>query len=224
MNNKGFIATSLIYSFFLIFITLFLTIIADYLQNKVLLNTIENGIKDNINNTKSIEDFEVGDIINNVSGSEIYGIPDNSSWIVAAINFDNKNTTGDESKLILYKITPELSDDTYAVTVDKIKSDLESYGNYNDTILSELILNVDGIYTLQNSGTSYIISKECSKVQINETNKDLVDIDSKGSCATAPTLTNSIYRERKEILEWNDKKITVNPDTFNGITIMGEAS
>ena len=51
MNNKGFIATSLIYSFFLIFITLFLTIIADYLQNKVLLNTIEKGIKEDINNS-----------------------------------------------------------------------------------------------------------------------------------------------------------------------------
>ena len=153
----------------------------------------------------------------------VYGIPDNSSWIVAAINFDNKKTTDDESKLILYKITPDLPDDTYAVTVNKIKSDLESYGNYNDTRLNELILNVDGNYTLPNSGTSYIISKECSKVKINETNKDLVDIDSKGSCETEPTLTNSIYRERKEILEWNDKKITVNPDSFNGITITGEA-
>ena len=49
MNNKGFIATSLIYSFFLVFITLFLTIIADYLQDKVLLNTIESSIKGELN-------------------------------------------------------------------------------------------------------------------------------------------------------------------------------
>ena len=56
-NNKGFIATSLIYSFFLIFITLFLTIIADYLQNKVLLNTIENGIKEDINYGLKCDDF-----------------------------------------------------------------------------------------------------------------------------------------------------------------------
>ena len=40
MKKNGFIATSLIYSFFLIFITLFLTIIADYLQDKVLLRFI----------------------------------------------------------------------------------------------------------------------------------------------------------------------------------------
>lgn len=70
MNKKGFIATSLIYSFFLIFITLFLTIIADYLQDKVLLNTIERGIKNDINNSLGIQDFQIGDklyFINSVS-------------------------------------------------------------------------------------------------------------------------------------------------------------
>lgn len=63
MNNKGFIATSLIYSFFLIFVTLFLGIIADYLQDKVLLNTIEKGIKEDLNSSMGIQDFEVGDIL-----------------------------------------------------------------------------------------------------------------------------------------------------------------
>ena len=62
-KKNGFIATSLIYSFFLVFITLFLTIIADYLQNKVLLNTIESDIKENINGTKNIGDFKVGDVL-----------------------------------------------------------------------------------------------------------------------------------------------------------------
>lgn len=62
-KKNGFIATSLIYSFFLVFITLFLTIIADYLQNKVLLNTIESDIKEDLNGTKNIVDFNIGDII-----------------------------------------------------------------------------------------------------------------------------------------------------------------
>lgn len=62
-RKNGFIATSLIYSFFLVFITLFLTIIADYLQNKVLLNTIENDIKQDLNNTITIRDFAIGDLI-----------------------------------------------------------------------------------------------------------------------------------------------------------------
>ena len=62
-KKNGFIATSLIYSFFLVFITLFLTIIADYLQNKVLLNTIESDIKEDINKKKGIKDFLIGDVI-----------------------------------------------------------------------------------------------------------------------------------------------------------------
>lgn len=60
-KKNGFIATSLIYSFFLVFITLFLTIIADYLQNKVLLNTIESDIKKDINETINIAYFKIGD-------------------------------------------------------------------------------------------------------------------------------------------------------------------
>ncbi len=63
MNNKGFIATSLIYSFFLIFVTLFLTIVADYLQDKVLLNTIENGIKTDLNNELAINDIPLGSVV-----------------------------------------------------------------------------------------------------------------------------------------------------------------
>lgn len=63
MNNKGFIATSLIYSFFLIFVTLFLTIVADYLQDKVLLNTIEKGIKTDLNNELTINDIPLGSVV-----------------------------------------------------------------------------------------------------------------------------------------------------------------
>ena len=63
MNNKGFIATSLIYSFFLIFVTLFLTIVADYLQDKVLLNTIEKGIKTELNNELAITDISLASVV-----------------------------------------------------------------------------------------------------------------------------------------------------------------
>ncbi len=56
-KKNGFIATSLIYSFFLVFITLFFTIIADYLQNKVYLNRLEEELKETINNSKYITDF-----------------------------------------------------------------------------------------------------------------------------------------------------------------------
>ena len=98
MNNKGFIATSLIYSFFLIFITLFLTIIADYLQNKVLLNTIEKGIKEDINNSMGIQDFEVGDKLYFVENVNEF----NGLYYICSITYKVDATGRD--KLILVKI------------------------------------------------------------------------------------------------------------------------
>lgn len=93
-KKNGFIATSLIYSFFLVFITLFLTIIADYLQNKVLLNTIESDIKEEINATKSIGDFKIGDILVFESGN--YGSlkcsNDNTNYSSCS-NIDNTSYT-----------------------------------------------------------------------------------------------------------------------------------
>ena len=99
MNNKGFIATSLIYSFFLIFITLFLTIIADYLQNKVLLNTIEKGIKEDINNSMGIQDFEVGDKL--YFNVDVSGIG-KGLYYICSITYKVDATGRD--KLILVKI------------------------------------------------------------------------------------------------------------------------
>ena len=95
MNNKGFIATSLIYSFFLIFITLFLTIIADYLQNKVLLNTIEKGIKDEINSTRGIQDFEVGSFIG--LSTDTCDITTAKLYVISKVDYNN-------NKIILYSL------------------------------------------------------------------------------------------------------------------------
>ena len=47
-KQNGFIATSLLYSFFLGFITLFIAMITIYLQNRVYLNKLEDSSKNNI--------------------------------------------------------------------------------------------------------------------------------------------------------------------------------
>lgn len=123
MNNKGFIATSLIYSFFLIFVTLFLTIIADYLQNKVLLNTIEKGIKDDINSTMGIQDFEVGSFIgitvscDNVNGAELY--------VISKVDYNN-------NKIILYSL------DTTTNESNDILNDIDT-GYMNATYYNKIL-------------------------------------------------------------------------------------
>jgi hypothetical protein len=97
MNKKGFIATSLIYSFFLIFCALLLSYISVYLHNKVLLTKITNEIKENLNNNKTIEE-----VVNN-NGAGVYiklpvysdGVEINSgiSWIAYGLTSDSKNVT-----------------------------------------------------------------------------------------------------------------------------------
>lgn len=94
MNNKGFIATSLIYSFFLIFVTLFLGIIADYLQDKVLLNTIEKGIKEDLNSSVGIQDFEVGDVLMFNDGISLT----NATGICNITDIEYKNSNDSDGK------------------------------------------------------------------------------------------------------------------------------
>ena len=135
MNNKGFIATSLIYSFFLIFVTLFLTIVADYLQDKVLLNTIEKGIKDDINNSVGIQDFEVGDILyfmNDLnwcgSGFSRCNLNTSTQYIIKEINYKIDGTG--EDMLVIY----DVENISTTITIHykgrlKINRDNENYSN-----------------------------------------------------------------------------------------------
>ncbi len=123
MNNKGFIATSLIYSFFLIFITLFLTIIADYLQNKVLLNTIEKGIKDDINSTIGIQDFEVGSFIGTTGSCD--SVNDAELYVISKVDYNN-------NKIILYSL------DKTASEANTILDDIDT-GYMNATYFNKIL-------------------------------------------------------------------------------------
>ena len=65
MKKNGFIATSILYSIFLVFLTLFLALILTYLHNQILLQKIDEKAWENlmkINNTK-ISDLKVGDFV-----------------------------------------------------------------------------------------------------------------------------------------------------------------
>lgn len=48
MKNNGFIATSLLYSFFLVFVTLFIGMVSMYIQNKIYLTKFEDSSKNDI--------------------------------------------------------------------------------------------------------------------------------------------------------------------------------
>ena len=51
MNKKGFIATSLIYSFFLVFCATLASYVAINIHNKMLLNRVTDQIREDLNST-----------------------------------------------------------------------------------------------------------------------------------------------------------------------------
>ncbi|MBQ3021110.1 MAG: hypothetical protein IJD92_02655 [Bacilli bacterium] len=224
MNNKGFIATSLIYSFFLIFITLFLTIIADYLQDKVLLNTIENGIKDILNNTMTINDFEVGDILvfdedsdSSINFSHKYDDLKDDIWIVSKVNTN-------ENKIVLYSYGASYSyESNDKLTLNDVYNDL-SYGGYlNDTYLSKIIYTSQFKFGLiENHMSSYSFDLNTFILNLDYLNK----IISEAGCLD--TYECNLYYEddygcrlRKEVNIGTDKLIKGETSPDGSITLIG---
>ena len=99
MKKNGFIATSILYSFFLIFITLFVALITNYLHNQVLISALDEASWDilmGINNTK-ISDLKPGDKVRFANNSTVDSqtfLNENTNWVVAYVqNKDANNKT-----------------------------------------------------------------------------------------------------------------------------------
>lgn len=98
-SKNGFIATSVLYAFLIAFLTLFLGFMSAYIQNKQLINRIEEMAKDDLEkygNTR-ISDLEIGDYVifdtiddvkNGLSNELEYTAPidPNTKWILFKID------------------------------------------------------------------------------------------------------------------------------------------
>ncbi len=82
MNNKGFIATSLIYSFFLVFVAVISTIIATYAHNRILINNINDGIVDDLNTSIANKYISLENILKNsdFETNDAWSIEGNASF------------------------------------------------------------------------------------------------------------------------------------------------
>lgn len=65
MKKNGFIATSLLYAFFLVFISLFIVLLLNFLHNRLLVQKIEEEARERLNtiNNLTFRDLKVGDYI-----------------------------------------------------------------------------------------------------------------------------------------------------------------
>lgn len=200
MNNKGFIATSLIYSFFLIFITLFLTIIADYLQNKVLLNTIEKGIKEDINNSMGIQDFEVGSFIGTTGSCD--NVNDAELYVISKVDYNNNkiilyslDKTGDIANYILSDIDTGYMNATYYNKIlysfkEKHTGNKSYKINDNSCIKSGVPSGDIGDPTY--TTTEGYVSSNCSGLNYRQ-KKELSINDRKKVCKVENDATGTIY-------------------------------
>lgn len=91
-NKKGFIAISLIYSFFLVFLVTLLSIVNSYAHNRVLLNNIKKEIKTSLESAPDFlmsddlnKSFNTGDVLN-ILGEEWQVLKDEDSTLLLILN------------------------------------------------------------------------------------------------------------------------------------------
>lgn len=95
MNKKGFIATSLLYSFFLLFCALILVFIGNMAQKSLLLNKEIDQINEDLHSIKYLKDAKIGSYfrLNVCVSSSYFNQADTLDYII----FDNGTT--DENKM-----------------------------------------------------------------------------------------------------------------------------
>lgn len=166
MKKNGFIATSILYSIFLVFLTLFLALILTYLHNQILLQKIDEKAWENlmkINNTK-ISDLKVGDFVQFMDDPVIGEHSDSldpefdinqatesvlnqtAKWIVADIEEDGNNKTYyfisdiDTAKYdIFFKTSVDKIRKYHTLSIDMINEMTSMKDNNNENLYQQSI-------------------------------------------------------------------------------------
>lgn len=129
-NKKGFIAISLIYAFFLVFLATLLAIATDYAENRILLNDVKKYTKNYLNdlaefNPVYIEDktYTAGEVIN-YAYDEWIVLEDNGDSIKVILNH---SLTSEE----IIRIKAELNLPSSSYSSNTIQMCLSTYSLYN---------------------------------------------------------------------------------------------
>lgn len=103
-KNQGFIATSLLSSFFLVFIAMLLALVSTLLHNRVLLNNVITSIKEELSETgtRTLGLAEVGSYVDiPVFSTGITVNTENIKWIIASHNTTNKTVTMVSDQIVI---------------------------------------------------------------------------------------------------------------------------
>lgn len=151
-NNKGFIAISLIYSFFLVFLVTLLMVVNHYAENRILLNDVKKETQEYLNslaefNPVRIENrsFAINEEV--VFGSESWQvIKDNGTNVILILNRDLRteeidlaadeigiqhSTSGNKSLMCLNTYSPTICSFQNAVTYN--------YYSWNNSVVKKIV-------------------------------------------------------------------------------------
>ncbi len=160
MRKNGFIATSILYAFFLVFITLFVALITNYLHNQVLLSVIDNQAWETLLsiNNKKFTDLVVGDHIKMANIKEdgrSYALNDDATWVVGYIETSGSTKTYyllSDFKAQVPEVRRTIGNDTvpvHAVTIDimnYLSNPKDINGNLvNDGYIDDLLFYTKGV-------------------------------------------------------------------------------
>lgn len=196
MKKNGFIATSILYTFFLVFITLFVALITNYIHNQVLLAAIDEASIEQLNkidNTK-LSDLKIGDRvkIKTAKNNESAGLLKDGNWIVAYI----------VEEVASQKYTYYLLSDTNVQSSSFIftKQGLKNPRKYSLSIDVYNELKNRGFYT---NAIEYNIGKSINK-QIEVSIPTVSILGSIRNSGNSEMINNSIYNAGDDYLVFND--------------------
>lgn len=128
-EKNGFIATSILYSFFLVFITLFVSLIANYMHNQILIKTMNEEVKKDLCEVddKNLYNMNVGEYIKFVKADNL---DEDNKWVLGLFD-DGFNWTLVDSKDVGNNKKLTFISDIYSQTVNtKIGNDKTPVDHY----------------------------------------------------------------------------------------------
>ena len=218
-KKNGFISTSVIYSFFLIFVTLFLALILNYMHSRMLLNKVNESAQNDINKIRNarIANLNVGDYVYfELDETKTQDVINPTTYILA-----NKYEAGSNKTYEFYSntntVNPSYNSNSEFISINKfndMRDTIKTYYKYysvNDTITVNL-LSTDSLKNVRdnntepnllnniyNTDTDYIVYNNLSGTSYNE---------------------NQYYNMRKYAITSNNAEDIFNgnnPDTLSNI-------
>ena len=199
-KKNGFISTSIIYSFFLVFVTLFLALILNYMHNQILLSKINESARNDIDKIKNarISNLNIGDYV-------VFELKDDHSDVINEVSYILANKYDDntyEFFTTANTFNNAYNNNTEFLTIDNFNNiDIKSMYKYSD------------INTIT---TNIITSDSLKRVRDNVTDENILDdiYDISSDYIVFNNITGTPYENNRY---YNMRKYSLSSDNTNDL-------